>query len=153
VGQLYTQRHLLLWRKQRCKAFKLGLGCPDTWIDYSTFDVVRGDAYGNMRRAEAFNRSRNLTRLKGGSELETGRSNAREIEGYTAEYLEASNPLRQCATLQGRLRDHDASLLSQIVSAPKLGFWPRWTPHRNRKPIRRRRYKSRDNSWLEGVVG
>jgi predicted metalloendopeptidase len=45
-------------------AFKLGVGYPDTWIDYSTLNVVRGDAFGNMRRTEAFNRSRNLTQLK-----------------------------------------------------------------------------------------
>jgi putative endopeptidase len=45
-------------------ALKIGVGYPDTWIDYSTFDVVRGDAFGNMRRAEAFNRSRNLAKLK-----------------------------------------------------------------------------------------
>jgi putative endopeptidase len=45
-------------------AFKLGVGYPDAWIDYSTLNVVRGDAFGNMRRAEAFNRSRNLAQLK-----------------------------------------------------------------------------------------
>ena len=37
---------------------------PDTWIDYAKLDVVRGDAFGNMRRAEAFNRSRNLAKLR-----------------------------------------------------------------------------------------
>jgi putative endopeptidase len=45
-------------------AFKLGIGYPDSWIDYSMLNVVRGDAFGNMRRAEAFNRSRNLAQLK-----------------------------------------------------------------------------------------
>lgn len=45
-------------------ALKIGLGYPDTWIDYSSLDVARGDAFGNMRRAEAFNRSRNLSKLK-----------------------------------------------------------------------------------------
>jgi putative endopeptidase len=45
-------------------AFKLGIGYPDTWIDYSRLHVVRGDAFGNMRRTEAFNRSRNLEQLK-----------------------------------------------------------------------------------------
>ncbi len=44
-------------------ALRIGLGYPDTWIDYTTLDVVRGDAFGNMRRAEAFNRSRNLAKL------------------------------------------------------------------------------------------
>jgi putative endopeptidase len=45
-------------------ALRIGLGYPDTWIDYSTLDVMRGDAYGNMRRAEAFNLLYNLAKLK-----------------------------------------------------------------------------------------
>jgi predicted metalloendopeptidase len=45
-------------------ALRIGMGYPDTWIDYSTLDVVRGDALGNMRRTEAFNRLRNLAKLK-----------------------------------------------------------------------------------------
>jgi putative endopeptidase len=45
-------------------ALRIGVGYPDTWIDYSTLAVVRGDAFGNMRRAEAFNRSYNLAKLK-----------------------------------------------------------------------------------------
>jgi putative endopeptidase len=45
-------------------ALKIGLGYPDTWIDYSTLDVVRGDAFGNMCRAEGFNRFYNLAKLK-----------------------------------------------------------------------------------------
>jgi len=44
--------------------FTLGLGYPDTWIDYATLEVVRGDAHDNMRRAEAFNRLRNIAQLK-----------------------------------------------------------------------------------------
>ena len=45
-------------------AFEIGIGYPDRWIDYSSLDIVRGDAYGNMRRAEASTRSRNLALLK-----------------------------------------------------------------------------------------
>jgi putative endopeptidase len=45
-------------------ALRIGVGYPDTWIDYSALDVVRGDAFGNMRRAEAFNRLRNLAKLR-----------------------------------------------------------------------------------------
>ncbi|MGH9496926.1 MAG: M13 family metallopeptidase [Candidatus Sulfotelmatobacter sp.] len=44
-------------------ALKVIVGYPDNWIDDSTLDVVRGDAVGNMRRVEAFNRRRNLARL------------------------------------------------------------------------------------------
>ncbi len=45
-------------------ALKIGIGYPDKWIDYSTLNIVREDAFGNMRRAEAFNRSRNLAQLR-----------------------------------------------------------------------------------------
>ena len=45
-------------------ALQVMVGYPDVWIDYSSLEVVRDDAFGNMRRAEAFNRSRNLARLK-----------------------------------------------------------------------------------------
>jgi putative endopeptidase len=62
----------LSWMSPRTKekalaklaALTISVGYPDKWIDYSTFDVVRGDAFGNMQRAEAFNRSRNLAKLK-----------------------------------------------------------------------------------------
>jgi predicted metalloendopeptidase len=45
-------------------ALRIGIGYPDRWIDYSTLEVTRGDAFGNMRRAEAFNRLGNLAKLK-----------------------------------------------------------------------------------------
>jgi len=45
-------------------ALQVIVGYPDVWMDYSLLDVVRGDAVGNMRRAEAFYRSRNLAKLK-----------------------------------------------------------------------------------------
>jgi putative endopeptidase len=49
---------------EKLAALEIGIGYPDTWIDYSALDVVRGDAVGNMRRAEAFLRLRNLAKLK-----------------------------------------------------------------------------------------
>jgi putative endopeptidase len=45
-------------------ALRIGIGYPDSWIDYSTLDVAPGGAFGNMGRAEAFNRSYNLAKLK-----------------------------------------------------------------------------------------
>jgi putative endopeptidase len=48
----------------KLSALQVMVGYPDVWIDYSSLDVLRGDALGNMRRAEAFNRLRNLARLK-----------------------------------------------------------------------------------------
>ena len=44
---------------------KVGVGYPDKWTDYSNLDIVRGDAYGNVRRAELANYQRNLTKLHG----------------------------------------------------------------------------------------
>src|SRR5262249_55345545 len=41
-------------------ALTIGVGYPDRWIGYSTLNVVRGDAFGNMRRPEAFNHDRAL---------------------------------------------------------------------------------------------
>lgn len=40
-----------------------GVGYPDQWTDYSAFKVVRGDAYGNLRRAEAFAYDQSLVKL------------------------------------------------------------------------------------------
>jgi len=45
-------------------ALEVIVGYPDTWIDYAPLDVVRGDAFGNMQRAEAFLRVRSLAKLK-----------------------------------------------------------------------------------------
>ncbi len=61
----------LTWMSPRTKekalaklsAFKIGIAYPDTWIDYSALDVVRGDAFGNMRRAEVFLHSLMLAKL------------------------------------------------------------------------------------------
>src|SRR5581483_4825798 len=76
VRDLITAYHMrisnLTWMSPQTKekalaklaALTIGVGYPDTWTDYSNFEVVRADAFGNMRRAEAFNRLRNLAQLK-----------------------------------------------------------------------------------------
>jgi putative endopeptidase len=45
-------------------ALQVIVGYPDEWIDYSSLEIVRGDAFGNMRRAESFSHSRDLSRLR-----------------------------------------------------------------------------------------
>jgi len=45
-------------------ALQVIVGYPDAWIDYSSLEIVRGDAFGNMQRAEAFYRRSDLARLK-----------------------------------------------------------------------------------------
>ncbi|MDQ0462890.1 putative metalloendopeptidase [Caulobacter ginsengisoli] len=42
---------------------RIGVGYPDRWIDYSGLAVVRGDAFGNLDRAEAFAYRRELAKL------------------------------------------------------------------------------------------
>jgi predicted metalloendopeptidase len=44
-------------------ALEIGVGFPGSWIDYSTLHIVRGDAFANMRQAEAFYHRRDLSRL------------------------------------------------------------------------------------------
>ena len=51
--------------KARAKlaSFRAKIGYPDNWRDYGALQVVRGDAYGNTRRAVAFEYQRNLDKL------------------------------------------------------------------------------------------
>ena len=76
VGDLITAFHAritnLTWMSPETKAkaltklaaLEIGIGYPDTWIDYSTLDIVHGDAFGNMKRAEAFNRFQSVAKLR-----------------------------------------------------------------------------------------
>jgi putative endopeptidase len=44
-------------------ALKVGLGHPSTWVDYAPLVVARGDAFGNLKRAEAFAYAREVAKL------------------------------------------------------------------------------------------
>lgn len=44
-------------------AFTPKIGYPDKWRDYSALEIVKGDAYGNARRAAAFEYQRNVDKL------------------------------------------------------------------------------------------
>lgn len=48
----------------KLQALRVGLGYPQRWTDYSGLQVVRGDALGNLRRAEAFAYRRELAKLQ-----------------------------------------------------------------------------------------
>jgi putative endopeptidase len=39
---------------RKLESLKVGIGYPDKWRDYSGLTVVRGDAFGNVQRAEEF---------------------------------------------------------------------------------------------------
>ena len=49
--------------KAKLKVLKVGVGYPDTWRDYSGLEIVKGDAFGNARRAELFEYQTSLARL------------------------------------------------------------------------------------------
>jgi predicted metalloendopeptidase len=49
--------------KAKLAALKVGVGYPDKWRDYSSLEVVRGEAFANFDRAEMFEYKRNLTKL------------------------------------------------------------------------------------------
>ena len=48
----------------KLSALGIGLGYPESWVDYSRLRVVRDDAFGNFQQAEAFAYDRELARLR-----------------------------------------------------------------------------------------
>jgi predicted metalloendopeptidase len=49
--------------KQKLDTLKVGVGYPDQWQDYSRLEVIKGDALGNVERAELFEYQRQLAKL------------------------------------------------------------------------------------------
>jgi putative endopeptidase len=49
--------------KAKLSTLRVGVGYPDHWRDYSGLEVVRGDAFGNARRAQLFEYHYNLAKL------------------------------------------------------------------------------------------
>jgi putative endopeptidase len=49
--------------KKKLANFRVMVGYPDKWRDYSALRVVRGDAYGNWQRAGLFEYHRNVAKL------------------------------------------------------------------------------------------
>jgi putative endopeptidase len=49
--------------KQKLATLIVGVGYPDKWRDYSSLEIVRGDALGNQQRAQLFDYRRNLAKL------------------------------------------------------------------------------------------
>jgi len=50
--------------KEKVKTLYVGVGYPDKWIDYSSLEIVKGDALANLQRAELFEYHRQLAKLK-----------------------------------------------------------------------------------------
>lgn len=47
----------------KLETLRIGLGYPANWIDYSALRIVRGEAFGNLQRVEAFTYRRELAKL------------------------------------------------------------------------------------------
>ncbi|HEV3059846.1 MAG TPA: M13 family metallopeptidase [Vicinamibacterales bacterium] len=50
--------------KAKVKTLYVGVGYPDKWIDYTPLQIVKGDALGNLQRAELFEYRRQLAKLQ-----------------------------------------------------------------------------------------
>jgi predicted metalloendopeptidase len=50
--------------KAKLATLKVGVGYPDHWRDYSGLEIHAGDAFGNQRRAQAWDYARNLAKLQ-----------------------------------------------------------------------------------------
>ena len=49
--------------KEKLGTLKVGVGYPDKWQDYSSLDIVKGDALGNLERASLFDYKQQLAKL------------------------------------------------------------------------------------------
>ena len=49
--------------KAKVATLKVGVGHPDTWRDYSSLNIVKGDAFGNIDRADLFEYKHQLAKL------------------------------------------------------------------------------------------
>jgi predicted metalloendopeptidase len=49
--------------KQKLATLRVGVGYPDRWRDYSSLEIVKGDALGNAQRAELFEYRYHLAKL------------------------------------------------------------------------------------------
>jgi putative endopeptidase len=50
--------------KEKLKTLYVGVGYPDKWIDYSSLEIKRDDALGNLERAQLFEYRRQLAKLR-----------------------------------------------------------------------------------------
>ena len=49
--------------RQKLATLRVGVGYPDSWVDYRRLQIVKGDAFGNRQRAERFEYERQLAKL------------------------------------------------------------------------------------------
>ncbi len=67
---------------EKLEAFRPKIGYPDKWRDYSSLDVVAGDALGNRRRAAIFEWNRELNRLNSPTDREEWDMTPQTVNAY-----------------------------------------------------------------------
>ena len=67
---------------EKLAAFRLKIGYPDKWRDYSALQVVPGDAFGNKSRADVFEWHRQLERLGNPTDRDEWHMTPQTINAY-----------------------------------------------------------------------
>lgn len=68
--------------REKLAAFRVKIGYPDRWRDYSGLQVVRGDAVGNLRRAAKFAWDYEVARLGKPTDREEWGMNPQRVNAY-----------------------------------------------------------------------
>jgi putative endopeptidase len=78
---------------EKLAKFRLKIGYPDKWRDYSQLQVVAGDAFGNLLRVRKFDWDRNLQRLGQPTDREEWGATPQTVDAYyNASYNEIVFP-------------------------------------------------------------
>jgi len=67
---------------QKLEKFTPKIGYPDEWEDYSPLEVVRGDPYGNKKRANAFQWQQSIKKLGGPIDRTEWGMNPQRVNAY-----------------------------------------------------------------------
>ncbi|KAI6244352.1 Peptidase M13 [Aphelenchoides fujianensis] len=128
--------------RRKVAVLKVGVGYPDNWRDYSGYAVVRGDAFGNLKRSEEFDYAQTLAKL--GKPVDRGEwvmtpqtvnavnlpmLNALNFPAAilaTAELRPEQRPRRQLRRDRGHDRHSFDDQGAQFDSQGRLRNW--WTP-------------------------
>jgi putative endopeptidase len=91
--------------KAKLAVLKIGVGYPDTWIDYGALSVVKGDAVGNAERAALFAYRRQLAKLGKPVDRSEWVSDPQVVDAYNLPAMNAMN--FPAAILQAPYFDRD----------------------------------------------
>jgi putative endopeptidase len=100
--------------KAKLAVLEVGVGYPDTWRDYGKLEVVRGDAFGNLERAELFEYRRSLDKLARPVDRREWVMNPHEVNAVNLPAMNAMN--FPAAILQPPFLDPDRPIVMDYGS-------------------------------------